>query len=77
LLSAEKVKTFYLLDRCSEPTVQQEETPQPPPENPPEGTGEDAPPPEPEEQQNEDIAFFTSCDEHFGHCAPCSEALIV
>jgi hypothetical protein len=62
LLSAEKVKTFYVLRRFTEPTVQHEETPQPPPEKPFEGIDEAIPPPEPEEQQNEDIIFFTSFD---------------
>jgi hypothetical protein len=77
LLSAEKVKTFYILDLCAEPTVQHEEAPQPPPENPCEGMDEAIPPPEPEEQQNEDIIFFTSFDAHFGQFVSCSEALTV
>jgi len=70
LLSTENVKTFQLFNayaQKAEPTVQQEETPQPPPENPPEGTDGEIPFPEPEEQQNEEIIFFTSSEEQFGH----------
>jgi len=77
LLSAEKVKTFYLPALSAEPTVQHEETPQPPPENPPEGMDEGAPPPEPEVQQNEDIIFLISFDLHFGQFVSFSEAFIV
>jgi len=77
LLSAEKVKTFYLPALCAEPTVQHDETPQPPPENPPEGLGEGAPSPEPEEQQNEDMIFLISFDPHFGQFVSFSEAFIV
>jgi hypothetical protein len=51
----------------AEPTVQQEETPQPPPEKPPVGTAGEMLFPEPEEQQNDDNIFLTSPEEHFGH----------
>jgi len=61
----------------AEPTVQQEETPQPPPENPPEGMFEETPPPDPAEQQNDEITFLTSFDEHFGQTVSFSEVLTV
>ena len=77
MLSAEKVKTFYLSAPRAEPTVQQEETPQLPPEKPPEGMVEDIPPPDPVEQQKDDIIFFTSFDAHFGQAVSFSEVLTV
>jgi hypothetical protein len=61
VLSAEIVKTFYqfkAVRKGAEPTVQQEETPQPPALKPPEGTEEERLLPEPDEQQNDDISFF-------------------
>jgi hypothetical protein len=69
LLSTEKVKTFYLFwhAKRAEPTVQQEETPQPPPEKPPGETDGDIFLPEPEAQQKEEIIFFTLSEEQFGH----------
>jgi hypothetical protein len=70
LLSTEIVKKFHSFPAhlsCAEPTVQQEETPQPPPEKPPEGNDGEGPLPGPEEQQKEDIIFFTFFDEHLGH----------
>lgn len=70
MLSAEIVKTFYqftAVRKGAEPTVQQEETPQPPPLKPPEGIEEEWLLPEPDEQQNEDILFFTLSEPHFGH----------
>jgi hypothetical protein len=77
LLSAEKVKTFYPPAYWAELTVQHEETPQPPPENPPEGILEETLSPEPAEQQNEDINFLTSFDEHFGQAVSFSEVFTV
>ena len=77
MLSTENVKTFYVFDDYSEPNVQHEETPQPPPENPLEGMDEVPSPSEAEEQQNEDITFFTSFDEHFGQQVSCPEAFML
>ncbi len=51
----------------AEPTVQQQEVPQPPPLKPREGADEVKPESEVEEQLKEDITFFTDFDEHFGH----------
>jgi len=70
VLSAEIVKTFYhykAARKGTEPTVQQEETPQPPPPKPLEGIGEDESPPCPDEQQKADIIFFTLSEPHLGH----------
>jgi len=38
---------------------------------------EEKPSAEPDEQENEDIAFFTSCEVHFGQCVLTLEAFIV
>jgi len=70
VLSAEIVKTFYQFTaiwKGAEPTVQQEETPQPPPLKPPEGIKEEGLLPDPDEQQNADINFFTLSEPHLGH----------
>jgi len=79
LLSTENVKTFHLYTgskKRAKPTVQQEETPQPPPEKPPEEIEGDMLLPEPEVQQKEEIIFFVSCDEQFGHLVSFSSQLI-
>ena len=46
------------LIECTEPTAQQERTPQPPPEKPPDVAGMLLPESDP--QQNEETSFFTS-----------------
>ncbi len=58
----------------AEPTVQQEETPQPPPLKPLEGTDGEQPPPA--EQEKADITFLISCDSHLGHFVSVSAELV-
>ncbi len=72
----EKVKTFYPVSPCTEPTVQHEETPQPPPLKPRDGRRGEQAEDEPAEQENEDMTFFTSPEAHDGHLASFSSEFI-
>jgi hypothetical protein len=61
-----------VLDGWSEPTVQQEEMPQPPPPRPDGGTDVEIPPPESDVEKGDSI-FLTSPELHLGHFVSRSE----
>jgi len=71
----EKSRNFLLNDLISEPTVQQDETPQPPP-LPLKGGCESEEAPPPGEQQKEESFFFTSFEPQPGQQVSFSEAPI-